>query len=117
MEYIFSHELSACVYGRVLRVDRLLLLRLLHCCSAPELQQEAALLLSALHHKLDFSCHDTLDLTADTTSLALSSEDCRVILTAIHRADAPIRLTLQDCEIEEAGVEQLFPVLHTVTLE
>ncbi|XP_026803401.3 uncharacterized protein LOC113547324 [Pangasianodon hypophthalmus] len=102
-----------------LRVDRLLLLRLLHCCNVPELQQEAAVLLSALHHKLDFSCHDALDLTADTTTngLVLSSEDCRVIATAIQRAHTHIQLTFQDCEIEEAGVEQLFPVLHTVTLD
>lgn len=100
------------------RADRLLLLRLLHCCSVPELQQESAVLLSTLHHKLDFSCHDALDLTADTTtnSLCLSSEDCRVIATTIQRAYAHIKLTIQDCEIEEAGVEQLYPVLHTVTL-
>lgn len=103
----------------VLRVDRLLLLRLLHCCNVPELQQDAAVLLSALHHKLDFSCHDALDLTADTTtnSLVLSSEDCRVISTAIQGARTHIQLTFQDCEIEEAGVEQLFPILHTVTLQ
>lgn len=101
----------------VLRVDRLLLLRLLHCYSVPELQQEA--LLSALHHKLDFSCHDALDLTADTTTngLILSSEDCRVISMAIQRARTHIQLTLNDCEVEEAGVEQLFHVLHTVTLQ
>lgn len=104
--------------GCTLRVDRLLLLRLLHCCSVPDLQQEAAVLLSALHHKLDFSCRDALDLTADTATegLFLSSKDCLVISTAIQRAHTHIQLTIQDCEMEEAGVEQLFSVLHTVTL-
>ncbi|GAA6099298.1 uncharacterized protein LOC113547324 isoform X2 [Tachysurus ichikawai] len=101
-----------------LRVDRLLLLRLLHCCNIPELQKETALLLSALHHKLDFSCQDALDLTADTTtfSLVLSSDDCRIISMAIQKAHIHIQLIIQDCEMEEAAVEELFPVLHTVTL-
>ncbi|KAK3507666.1 hypothetical protein QTP70_032600 [Hemibagrus guttatus] len=101
-----------------LRVDRLLLLRLLLCCNVPEIQQEATLLFSALHHKLDFSCHDALDLTADTTAfgLALSSEDCRVISTAIQRANSLVQLVIRDCEMKEAAVEELFPVLHTVTL-
>ncbi|KAF5897404.1 kelch-like protein 5 isoform X1, partial [Clarias magur] len=99
-----------------LRVDRRLLLRLLHCCDVRELHQEAAVLLSALQHKLDFSSYDALDLTADTTSLYLSSEDCRVVSTAIHRAHTPVQVTLQDCEIEDRGVELLFPVLHTVSL-
>ncbi|KAK2865559.1 hypothetical protein Q7C36_001615 [Tachysurus vachellii] len=101
-----------------LRVDRLLLLRLLHCCNIPELQKEAAVLLSALHHKLDFSCQDALDLTADTTtfSLVLSSDDCRIISMAIQRAHIHIQLVIQDCEMEEAAVEELFPVLHTATL-
>ncbi|XP_058241016.1 uncharacterized protein LOC131349397 [Hemibagrus wyckioides] len=102
-----------------LRVDRLLLLRLLHCFTVPELQQEAAVLLSALHHKLDFSCHDALDLTADTMtfSLVLSSEYCRVISTAIQISHSLVQLVIQDCEMEEAAVEELFPVLHTVTLQ
>ncbi|KAF5897407.1 Nucleotide-binding oligomerization domain-containing protein 2, partial [Clarias magur] len=99
-----------------IRVDRRFLLRLLHCCDVRELHQDAAVLLSALHHKLDFSSYDALDLTADTTSLYLSSQDCRVVFTAIHRAHTPVQVTLQDCEIEDRGVELLFPVLHTVSL-
>lgn len=95
------------------------MLRLLHCCNVPELQKEAAELLSALRHKLDFSCHDALDLTGDTTtfSLVLSSKDCRVISMAIQRVNSPIQLVIQDCEMEEVAVEELFPVLHTVTLQ
>ncbi|XP_035385556.1 uncharacterized protein LOC113569091 isoform X2 [Electrophorus electricus] len=103
-----------------LSVDRLLLLRLLHCCSVSELQQGAAAadLLSALQHRLDFSCSSAMDLTADTQThtLTLSTEDCRVVSMVIQRAHTHTQLTLHDCEIEEAGVEQLFPILHTVTL-
>ncbi|GAA6099292.1 uncharacterized protein LOC113547324 isoform X1 [Tachysurus ichikawai] len=98
-----------------LRVDRLLLLRLLHCCNIPELQKEAEVLLSALHHKLDFSCHDGLDPT-DTTTLSLTVEDCRVICMAILRAPENLYLNLCDCEVEEAGVIQLQTILHKVTL-
>ncbi|XP_076873218.1 uncharacterized protein LOC143523005 [Brachyhypopomus gauderio] len=103
-----------------LSVDRLLLLRLLHCCSVSELQQgAAAVLLSALQHRLDFSCSSALDLTEDshTHTLTLSTEDCRVVSVAVQRAHTHTQLTLHDCEIEEAGVEQLFPIIHTVTLQ
>ncbi|XP_076871063.1 uncharacterized protein LOC143521712 isoform X2 [Brachyhypopomus gauderio] len=103
-----------------LSVDRLLLLRLLHCCSVSELQQGAAVvLLSALQHRLDFSCSSALDLTEDshTHTLTLSTEDCRVVSVAVQRAHTHTQLTLHDCEIEEAGVEQLFPIIHTVTLQ
>ncbi|XP_076873976.1 uncharacterized protein LOC143523348 isoform X11 [Brachyhypopomus gauderio] len=102
-----------------LSVDRLLLLRLLHCCVS-ELQQGAAVvLLSALQHRLDFSCSSALDLTEDshTHTLTLSTEDCRVVSVAVQRAHTHTQLTLHDCEIEEAGVEQLFPIIHTVTLQ
>ncbi|XP_076872877.1 uncharacterized protein LOC143522860 [Brachyhypopomus gauderio] len=107
-------------YVSHLSVDRLLLLRLLHCCSVSELQQGAAVfLLSALQHRLDFSCSSALDLTEDshTHTLTLSTEDCRVVSVAIQRAHTHTQLTLHDCEIEEAGVEQLFPIIHTVTLQ
>ncbi|XP_046699118.1 uncharacterized protein LOC124381475 isoform X2 [Silurus meridionalis] len=100
-----------------LRVDRLLLVRLLHCCSAPDLQKETSNLLTALHHKLDFSCQNSLDLTADTTTYILCAEDCKVICMAIQEAHEKICLILHDCEIEEAGVKQLFPILDTVTLQ
>ncbi|XP_016103526.1 uncharacterized protein [Sinocyclocheilus grahami] len=63
-------------------VDRLLLLRMLHCCSVSDVQQEAAaVLLSVLQHKLDFSCCSALDLTANTDSepLHLTIEDCHFL--------------------------------------
>ncbi|XP_072526398.1 uncharacterized protein [Salminus brasiliensis] len=98
-----------------LSVDRLLLLRLLHCCSVSE-GTAAAVLLSALQHRLDFSCSSTLDLTAHTNTLTLSTEDCRVISTTIQRASTHTQLSLQDCEIEDAGVEQLITIIHKVSL-
>ncbi|KAI4888204.1 hypothetical protein NFI96_019434, partial [Prochilodus magdalenae] len=100
-----------------LSVDRLLLLRLLHCCSVSDPQQGAAsLLLSALQHRLDFSCSSALDLTEHTQTHTLSSEDCRVISMTIQRASTQTQLILQDCEIEERGLEQIFTILHKVTL-
>ncbi|KAM9449768.1 uncharacterized protein Hap1MRO34_022248 isoform 2-T2 [Clarias gariepinus] len=99
-----------------LRVDRKLLLKLLHCCNVPELHQEAAVLLSALHHRLDFSCYDALDLTADTTTYSLGIEDCKVICKTIQKAHEHVLLILHDCEIEDAGVEQLYPIRNKITL-
>ncbi|KAI4878678.1 hypothetical protein NFI96_030341, partial [Prochilodus magdalenae] len=98
-----------------LSVDRLMLLKLLYCCSVSK-GTAAAALLSALQHRLDFSCSSNLDLTVRTHTLALSCEDCRVISSTIQRVHANVELILQDCETEEAGVDQLFTILHTVRL-
>ncbi len=100
-------------------VDRLLLLKMLHCCSVSDVQQEAtAVLLSVLQHKLDFYCRSALDLTTNTDSepLHLTADDCRVMSRVIQRAqsDTKTQLILQDCEINTAGMDQLFPVLHSV---
>ncbi|XP_073683732.1 uncharacterized protein [Garra rufa] len=103
-----------------LSVDRLLLLKMLHCCSVSDVQQEAAVLLSILQHKLDFSCSSALDLTTntDTEPLHLTTDDCRVTSKVIQTAhsDTKTQLILQDCEINTAGMDQLFPVLHSVQL-
>ncbi|XP_058624749.1 uncharacterized protein LOC131536081 isoform X2 [Onychostoma macrolepis] len=104
-----------------LSVDRLLLLKMLHCCSVSDVQQEAAaVLLSVLQHKLDFSCRSALDLTTNTDSepLHLTADDCRVMSRVIQRAhsDTKTQLILQDCEIHTAGMDQMFPVLHSVQL-
>ncbi|XDV11975.1 hypothetical protein PO909_000750 [Leuciscus waleckii] len=72
-----------------IRVDRLLLLKMLRCCSVSDVQQEiSSVLLSVLQHKLDFSCRSALDLTTNTHSetLHLTTEDCRVMTTVIQRA-------------------------------
>ncbi|XP_036421378.1 uncharacterized protein LOC118804866 [Colossoma macropomum] len=102
-----------------LSVDRLLLLKLLHCCSVSELQKEAATtVLSSLQNRLDFSCRACLDLTTQTenTTLHLTTEDCRVISTVILKAPKHIELILEDCEIEDAGVDVLFSALCMVRL-
>ncbi|XP_043087993.1 uncharacterized protein LOC122334247 isoform X2 [Puntigrus tetrazona] len=104
-----------------LSVDRLLLLKMLHCCSASGVQQEAvAVLLSVLQHKLDFSCLSAQNLTTNTDvePLHLTADDCRVISTVIQRAhaDTKTQLILQDCEINTAGVHQLFSVFDSVQL-
>ncbi|XP_077069763.1 uncharacterized protein LOC143722311 [Siphateles boraxobius] len=104
-------------------VDRLLLLKMLHCCSVSDVQQEfSSVLLSVLKHKLDFSCRSALDLTTNTHShtLHLTTEDCRVMTTVIQRAHTHThtntQLILQDCEINTAGMDRLFSVLHAVKL-
>ncbi|KAI2665949.1 Nucleotide-binding oligomerization domain-containing protein 1 [Labeo rohita] len=98
-----------------LSVDRLLLLKMLYCCSVSDVQQEAAaVLLIVLQHKLDFSCRSAVDLTTNTDSetLHLTTDDCRVMSRVIQRAhsDTKIQLILHDCEINRAGIYQLFPV-------
>ncbi|RXN13009.1 hypothetical protein ROHU_029216 [Labeo rohita] len=104
-----------------LSVDRRLLLKMLHCCSVSDVQQEAAsVLLSILQHKLDFSCRSAMDLTTNTDSepLHLTVDDCRATSRVIQRAhsDTKTQLILQDCEIHTAGMDELFPVLHSVQL-
>ncbi|XP_042575295.1 uncharacterized protein LOC109097822 isoform X4 [Cyprinus carpio] len=105
-----------------LSVDRLLLLKMLHCCSVSDVQQEeaAAVLLSILQHKLDFSCRSAVDLTTNTDSepLHLTADDCHVMSRFIQRAhsDTKTRLILQDCEIHSAGMDQVFSVLRSVQL-
>ncbi|KAF4116640.1 hypothetical protein G5714_004129 [Onychostoma macrolepis] len=74
-----------------LSVDRLLLLKMLHCCSVSDVQQEAAaVLLSVLQHKLDFSSRSALDLTTNTDSepLHLTADDCRAMSRVIQRAQS-----------------------------
>ncbi|KAL6460695.1 hypothetical protein MHYP_G00306610 [Metynnis hypsauchen] len=102
-----------------LSVDRLLLLKLLHCRSVSELQERAAAaVLSALQNRLDFSCRACMDLTTQTedTTLHLTTEDCRVISTVILKAQKHTELILEDCVIEDAGVDVLFSALRTVRL-
>ncbi|XP_026108727.1 uncharacterized protein LOC113080893 isoform X2 [Carassius auratus] len=103
-----------------LSVDRLLLLKLLHCCSSSDLQQEAAdVLLSALHHRLDFSCCSALDLT-DTQEnqehLKLTEKVCRIISSVLQKTPSIVKLILQDCELSNTALKQLWPILPQVQL-
>ncbi|KAI1898126.1 hypothetical protein AGOR_G00069140 [Albula goreensis] len=109
-----------------LRMDRKLLLKLLHSCLTSEHQQGAAELLRTLQFKLDFSCSCSVDLTAEeeSMSLCLSVSDCSTISTTISTAiqlaqcDTQLntQLVLKDCTIEDAGLEELYPILHRVHL-
>lgn len=102
-----------------LSVDRVLLLKLLHCCSISELQQGAvAAVFSALQNRLDFSCSTGLDLSTETqdNTLHLTTEDCRDISTAIQKSLQHTELILVHCEMEDTGVDMLFLILHSVKL-
>ncbi|KAG9330563.1 hypothetical protein JZ751_023846, partial [Albula glossodonta] len=101
-----------------LRVDRKLLLKLLHSCVTSEHQQGAAELLQTLQFKLDFSCSRSVDLTAveEGMSLCLSVSDCRAISMAIQQARCDTQLVLEDCTVDDAGLEELYPILHRVHL-
>ncbi|KAF4080806.1 hypothetical protein AMELA_G00175590 [Ameiurus melas] len=109
------------LFNRVsqLSVDRVLLLKLIHCCSISELQQGAAeAVFSALQNRLDFSCSTGLDLSTETqdNTLHLTTEDCRDISTAIQKSHQRTELNLKDCEMEDTGVDMLFLILHLVRL-
>lgn len=102
-----------------LSVDRVLLLKFLHCCNISELLQGAtAALFSTLQNRLDFSCSTGLDLSTETQdcTLNLSTEDCRDISTAILKSHRLTELILEDCEVEDTGVDMFFHILHTVRL-
>ncbi|KAF4080786.1 hypothetical protein AMELA_G00175260 [Ameiurus melas] len=109
------------LFNRVsqLSVDRVLLLKLLHCCSISEIQQgAAAAVLSAMQNRLDFSCSTGLDLSTETqdNTLHLTTEDCRDISTAIQKSHQRTELNLKDCEMEDTGVDLFFFILRTVRL-
>ncbi|XP_063076927.1 uncharacterized protein LOC134466933 [Engraulis encrasicolus] len=104
-----------------LSVDRQRLLRILHCCASSDDQQGASLaLLQALQHTLDFSCSSAMDLTDETQEVPmmhLRAEDCRVIAMVMSiNNTTKTHLMLQDCHVDEAGLEELFWVLETATL-
>ncbi|XP_063042582.1 uncharacterized protein LOC134437071 isoform X2 [Engraulis encrasicolus] len=104
-----------------LSVDRQQLLKILHCCASSDVQQGASLaLLQALQHRLDFSCSCAMDLTDDIQEIPmmhLRAEGCRVIaMVMAFSKTSKTQLTLQDCHVEEAGLEHLFWVLDKATL-
>lgn len=80
-------------------------------------------LLSALQHKLDLSCCSALDLTEDThtQTLQLTAEDCHVMSAVIQIAyrdtHTITQLNLHDCQMNTAGIDELFTILHCVKLQ
>ncbi|XP_062872829.1 NACHT, LRR and PYD domains-containing protein 3-like [Trichomycterus rosablanca] len=95
-----------------------MLVRLIHFCRTNELQQEAAALLTALQNKLDFSSHIGLDLTEAVQDklLYLTTSYCEDIISAIQNTNKLTELILEDCRIEDTGVNVLFSILHNVRL-
>ncbi|XP_059203520.1 uncharacterized protein LOC131982937 [Centropristis striata] len=103
-----------------LSVDRKLLLRLVHCCASSDVQQEAAVvLLRSLQHTLDLSCSSCVELLDQDQSdtLSLTADDCRAVSTILrHSSSRDTQLILQDCEVEDSGLDLLFSVLDRVCL-
>ncbi|XP_042369198.1 uncharacterized protein LOC121962933 [Plectropomus leopardus] len=100
-----------------LSVDKDVLLKLVHYCAAYDAQQGAAVsLLRTLQHCLDLSCSSCVDLV-QREPLRLSANDCRDISTILTHSCQDTRLILQDCEVEDSGLDLLFPVLDRVRLQ
>ncbi|XP_051966169.1 uncharacterized protein LOC127631838 [Xyrauchen texanus] len=103
-----------------LSVDRQLLLKLLHCCSSSDLQQEAAaVLLSSLQNTLDFSCCSSLDLTntqKNQDNFNLTTKYCKIISSVLQQTQSIVKLVLQDCKVSETSLKQLLPILPQVRL-
>ncbi|XP_071385541.1 uncharacterized protein [Centroberyx affinis] len=104
-----------------LSLDRNLLLRFLHCCTASKAQQGAAAaadLLRTLQHRLDLSCSSSVELSEQERgeALCLTAGDCRAISTVLRHSSQDTQLDLRDCEVEDSGLDLLFPVLDRVRL-
>ncbi|KAJ4944189.1 hypothetical protein JOQ06_012734 [Pogonophryne albipinna] len=102
-----------------LSVDRNLLLRLVHGCAASGAQQGAAeALLRTVQHRLDLSCSSCVELPEEDQrdTLRLTAEDCRAVSIILRRSRRDTQLILQDCEVQDSGLDLLFPVLHKVQL-
>ncbi|XP_076022053.1 uncharacterized protein LOC143012674 isoform X2 [Genypterus blacodes] len=102
-----------------LSVDRGLLLRFLHCCAACEAQQGAAAaagLLRTLQHKLNLSCSSCVELTEQHRGEAerVTAADCLAVSSVLTHSSRTTQLNLTDCEVEDRGLDLLFPVLDKV---
>ncbi|XP_049425967.1 uncharacterized protein LOC125884800 isoform X9 [Epinephelus fuscoguttatus] len=100
-----------------LSADRSLLLRLVHCCAASDVQQGAAAvdLLRTVQHRLDLSCSSCVELDQRET-LSLTAGDCRAVSAVLRHSSQDTQVILQDCEVEDSGLDLLFPVLNRVRL-
>ena len=111
-------------------VDRRLLLTFLRCSAASPVQQEAATaaslsaeLLRTLQFSLDLSC-SCVDLSEQEGGdlLCVSVGDCRNLSTLLRDSYPSLpthtqpRLILRDCEVEDAALRELLPILNMVQL-
>ncbi|XP_014894036.1 uncharacterized protein LOC106951178 [Poecilia latipinna] len=102
-----------------LSVDRNLLLRFIHCCAFSDSQQGAASdLLRTLQHRLDLSCSSCVQLPEEdqTEPLSLTAADCRAVSIVLRHSSRDTQLDLRDCEVEDSGLDLLFPVLDRIHL-
>lgn len=78
-------------------------------------------LLSALNHKLDFSCISSLSSgrfgQENGDVLTLSLTDFTAISSAINTSTCDTELILYDCQADDSALEVLFPILHKVHLQ
>ncbi|XP_058882779.1 uncharacterized protein si:ch211-108d22.2 isoform X5 [Acipenser ruthenus] len=106
------------VIGKVSKIclERHMLLRFLHRIYRSKDPGAACSFLKALQGKLNFSTSDTIDITEEESSFCLTLEDCRAISTALLLSGGESELVLDDCEVQDDGLEWLFNVFQNVKL-
>lgn len=57
-----------------------------------------------------------LSQEGQSETLSLTAEDCRAVSTILRRSSRKTQLDLQDCEVEDSGLDLLLPVLDGVRL-
>ena len=100
-------------------LDKKLLLRFIHCCAASNNQREAASgLLRSIQQELDLSSISYVELLEEdqTQTLRLTGDDCRAVSAILRYCSLDTTLDLRDCEVEDSGLDLLFPVLDRVCL-
>ncbi|KAM4538536.1 uncharacterized protein V3H82_024169 [Fundulus diaphanus] len=101
-----------------LSVDRKQLLSFIRCCAASDSQQEASDLLRTLQHSLDLSLSSCMEVPEEDQPqpLRVTADDCRAVSSILRRSSRDTQLHLRDCEVEDSGLDLLFPVLDRVRL-
>ncbi|XP_035392561.1 uncharacterized protein LOC113568372 isoform X2 [Electrophorus electricus] len=101
-----------------LRVDRHLLVDLLHACFVSREQRRVTTsLMMAIQNKLDFSYPSTVSQLEESNRepMVLSVTDCKSISSAIQLS-ACADLIMFDCQADDCALEQLFPALSHMRL-
>lgn len=57
-----------------------------------------------------------LDQEDQRETLSLTGDDCRAVSTILRRSSRDAQLDLRGCEVEDSGLDLLFPVLDRVSL-
>ncbi|KAK1796868.1 hypothetical protein P4O66_000957 [Electrophorus voltai] len=102
----------------LLRVDRHLLVDLLHACFVSREQRRVTTsLMMAIQNKLDFSYPSTVSQLEESNRepMVLSVTDCKSISSAIQLS-ACADLIMFDCQADDCALEQLFPALSHMRL-